>query len=195
MRPAGRNACVWLGSWGRSRSFLVGLQQLGDAIGELGAVAGPVLDTVLFQQNACRVCTRVVSTNNFNRTPIARTIFLDHDYSVVRLLTRSKARQTYHQHRVSVPFSILFRIVSGLFSGQPAIAGGGDGDLARTTPNPSSMAKSVVFRKSARLYSLVTLQAIGADDGTIAKSKRACPTGRLFHVQDDYIASRYLGKS
>jgi hypothetical protein len=36
-----------------------------------------------------------------------------------------------------------------LSSGQPAIASGGnDGDVAHTTPNPSSMAKSVVFRKS-----------------------------------------------
>jgi hypothetical protein len=36
-----------------------------------------------------------------------------------------------------------------LFSGRPAIASGrDDGDVARSTPNPSSMAKSVVFRKS-----------------------------------------------
>jgi hypothetical protein len=36
-----------------------------------------------------------------------------------------------------------------LFSGRPAIASGrDDGDVARSTPNPSSMAKSAVFRKS-----------------------------------------------
>ena len=129
MRPARRDACVWLGSWGRSRSFLVVLQQLGHAVGELGSVAGPVLDAVLLQQHACRARPRVVSANDFNRTTIARTILLDHDYSVIRLLARSKARQTNHQHRISVPFSILFRIVSGLSSGLLAIAshGGTDG--------------------------------------------------------------------
>jgi hypothetical protein len=43
-----------------------------------------------------------------------------------------------------------------LFSGRPAIAsGGGDGDVARTTPNPSSMAKSVVFRKSETTLVLI----------------------------------------
>src|SRR6266481_6221976 len=97
-----------LGSWGRSRGFLVVLKQFGDAIGELGAVAGPVVDTVLFQQHACRVGTRVVGTHNFNRTAIARTILLDYNDTVVRLLARSKARQTNHQHRISVPFSKLF---------------------------------------------------------------------------------------
>src|ERR1700750_2028173 len=70
-------------------------------------MAGPVLDAIFPQQHACRIGAGIVGAHYFNRTAIARALLLNHDYSVVRLLTRSEARQTNHQHRISVPFSKL----------------------------------------------------------------------------------------
>jgi hypothetical protein len=129
--------------------FLVVLEQLGDTIGELRSIAGPMRNAVLLQQDARGIGTRVIRSYHLDRTAIARAVLLDHHNSVIRLLARSKTRQTNHQHRIFLPFGKLSKIVSGWFSGLPAICQRRRMDVhdTRTAPNPSSMAESVVFRK------------------------------------------------
>ena len=73
-------------------------QQLANAIGQLGSIAGPVVDAVALQINRRRVGARIVRSYNFDRTAIAGAVLFDNHNTIVRLLTRSNARQTDHQH-------------------------------------------------------------------------------------------------
>ena len=73
-------------------------KKLPDTIGQLCAIAGPVVDAVALQVNGRGVGAWIVRTHNFDRTAVTGTIFFNYDDAVVRLLTRSNARQTDHQH-------------------------------------------------------------------------------------------------
>src|SRR6201996_9158296 len=146
---------VRLSSGRRSRSFLVILEQLSDAIRELSAIAGPVIDAILLQEHAGGASPRIIGSYHFNGPAVAGAVLFNHDHTVVRLLTRSKARQTDHQHRISVPFSKLIKnrlgIVQRPAGGTPAATV--RMCMYRTTPNPPSMAESAGFRK-VRLWRL-----------------------------------------
>jgi hypothetical protein len=80
-----------------SRRRLLG-QQLSNSIGQLGSIAGPIVNAVALQINGRGGRTRIVGAYNLYRTAITRAIFFNNNDAVVRLLTRSNARQTDHQH-------------------------------------------------------------------------------------------------
>jgi hypothetical protein len=84
--------------FGRRRARRSSRKQLAHALGKLRAVAGPVVNTVALQLYRGRSRTRIVGAHNFNRPAIARTVLFNHNYTVMRLLPRSNARQTNHQH-------------------------------------------------------------------------------------------------
>ena len=81
------------GSFGRLR------EQLADSIGELGSVAGPVSNAVALQFQAGGAGPWIIGADDFDRPAIAGTIFFNDNDAVVRLLSRTNARQTDHQHR------------------------------------------------------------------------------------------------
>src|SRR5580698_6883447 len=81
------------------------LDQLGDAVGHLGALADPVLDALMLEGNGGWVGAGIVGADNFDRTAIAGAILLDHDNTVIRLLGGANARQTNHNHGDAFPFS------------------------------------------------------------------------------------------
>jgi len=86
--PLGSSGCGWRD-----------LNQLGNAVGELCSLAGPIINALLLQLEGGRAGAGIVGAHNLNGAAIARAILLNYDYSIVRLLTRTKARQTNHQHR------------------------------------------------------------------------------------------------
>jgi hypothetical protein len=73
-------------------------KQLAHALGKLRAIASPVVNAVTLQLHRRRSSARIVDPDNFNRPAITRTVLFDHNYTVMRLLPRSNARQTNHQH-------------------------------------------------------------------------------------------------
>jgi hypothetical protein len=73
-------------------------QQLSNSIGQLSAIAGPIVDAVTLEVNGRWGCTGIVGAYNLYRTAITRTIFFNNYDAIVGLLTRSNARQTDHQH-------------------------------------------------------------------------------------------------
>jgi hypothetical protein len=82
----------------RDRSRRGSRKQLTHALRQLRTVASPVINAVTLQLHGRGSSTRIVGPNHFNRPAIARTVLLNHNYTVMRLLPRSNARQTNHQH-------------------------------------------------------------------------------------------------
>jgi len=73
-------------------------QQLANPVGQLCAVAGPVVNAIALQLNRRGVRARIVGTHNLYRAAITGAVFFNNNDAVVGLLTRSNARQTNHQH-------------------------------------------------------------------------------------------------
>jgi hypothetical protein len=73
-------------------------QQLSDAIGQLRAIANPIVDAVALQIDCRWVGAGIVCAHYFNGPAIAGAILFDNNDAIVGLLTRSNARQTDHQH-------------------------------------------------------------------------------------------------
>ena|SRR5580700_10853628 len=74
------------------------LQKLFDAIGELSAFAGPIIDALTLEVDGSGVGAGVVGAYHFQGAAIAGTILLNDDNTVIRLLAGAKTRQTDHQH-------------------------------------------------------------------------------------------------
>ena len=74
------------------------LEQDGDALGELGAVADPIVDAIALQVNGRGVGAGVVGSDNFDRTAVAGAVLFNHNDAVVGLFARSNTRETDHQH-------------------------------------------------------------------------------------------------
>src|SRR5581483_8147764 len=72
--------------------------QLAHAVGELGAFADPVLHAVALQFDGGRGGTRIVGAYYLDGAAVAGAVLLNHDNTVVRLLTGANARQANHQH-------------------------------------------------------------------------------------------------
>ena len=81
----------WLGGRGLC-------EQLGDALGELSAVAGPVGDAVALEVDGRGVGAGVVGPDDFDGTAIAGAILFNDNDTVVGLLGGSNAGETDHQH-------------------------------------------------------------------------------------------------
>ena len=75
-----------------------GCQQLANALGQLSAVAGPVVDTFALKVNSGGVRAGVISPDNLDRAAIAGAVLFDNNDAVVGLLACAYARQTDHQH-------------------------------------------------------------------------------------------------
>jgi hypothetical protein len=75
-------------------------EKLADGLGELSALAGPVVDAIALEVNGGGLGAGVVGTDHFDRTAIAGAIFFDNNDAIVGLLAGANARQTNHQHRV-----------------------------------------------------------------------------------------------
>jgi len=66
----------------------------------------PIGDAIIIEHHRSRVGTRVVGTDDLNRTAIAGAVlFNDHD-TIIGLLASAKTRQTNHHHGDTVPFEI-----------------------------------------------------------------------------------------
>jgi hypothetical protein len=90
--------CVTLGYSNRLGGCWLQSQQLSNTLRQLGAIAGPVVDSVALQINRSRVRARIVGAHNLDRTTVTRAIFFNNNDTIMRLLPRSNARQTDHQH-------------------------------------------------------------------------------------------------
>jgi hypothetical protein len=73
-------------------------EQFSDAVGELGAVAGPVVNAIALEGDGRGVRAGIVGSDDFDRAAIAGAVLFDHNDAVVGLLPRSNARETNHQH-------------------------------------------------------------------------------------------------
>ena len=80
--------------------------QLCHAIGELRALADPVLDALMLQRDSGRVGAGIVGAHDFDRTPVASAILLNNYDTVIRLLGGANARQTNHDHGDTLPFKL-----------------------------------------------------------------------------------------
>jgi hypothetical protein len=76
--------------YGRGRWKL--LNQEAHSIGHLRTLANPVIHAVPLDVHGCGLGPRIVLPYDLNRTAITGAVFLDHDDTVIRLLTRSNAR-------------------------------------------------------------------------------------------------------
>ena len=77
-----------------------GGEELGDAVGDLGTIAGPVVDAVALEDDRGGLGAGVVGSDHFDGTTVAGAILFDDNDAVMGLLTGANARQTNHQHRV-----------------------------------------------------------------------------------------------
>ncbi len=74
-------------------------KQLTDTLGELSAIAGPVIDALALVIDGRRVGAGVIGAYNFDRTAVAGAILFDNNDAIVGLFARADARQMYHLHR------------------------------------------------------------------------------------------------
>ncbi len=91
------------GSFGFGRgngSRLMLGQKLADGLGELCALAGPVVDAITLEVHGGGLGAGVIGADHFDRAAIAGAILFDDNDAIVGLLTGANARQTNHQHRV-----------------------------------------------------------------------------------------------
>jgi hypothetical protein len=74
------------------RRLIVSGNKFLDAFGEMGSLAGPILDTISPQLHSGWVGAGIVGAHDFERPPVAGTVFLNDNYAVVRLLARAETR-------------------------------------------------------------------------------------------------------
>jgi hypothetical protein len=105
------------GDWSRRR---VRGDKLGNAVRVLGAVADPVCDAVMLEQDTGRVGTGIVGSDNLDGAAVAGAVLLNDNDAIVGLLAGANARQTNHNHGV-FPFKktaqkiCLLALIKGLF--------------------------------------------------------------------------------
>src|SRR3984893_8083493 len=61
-----------------------------------GALGYPVVDALALELNAGRAGARIVSPDHLDRTAIARAFLFDDHDAIMRLFSRTRARQTNH---------------------------------------------------------------------------------------------------
>jgi hypothetical protein len=92
---------------GRSSSRRVGGEQLGYTFGKLCSVVGPVLYALTLQIDGGRIGAWVIGAHHLDRPPIAGTVLLNYNNTIIRLLPCTEASQTNHQQRRK-SFQIFF---------------------------------------------------------------------------------------
>ena len=73
-------------------------QEFADAFGELGADAGPIVNTIALEEDGGRARARIVSSDDLNGATVAGAVFFDDDDTVVGLFAGADAGETDHQH-------------------------------------------------------------------------------------------------
>src|SRR5450755_2849042 len=89
---------LWSASRGRSASRSL-VHQFLHAVRHLRAFAGPIRNALGLQQDGCGLGPWVVSAHHFHRAAVTCAVLLDDNNTVMRLLARTTARETNHQHR------------------------------------------------------------------------------------------------
>ena len=74
-------------------------EKLSHAVRHLRAVAGPIGNAVALELDTGGAGPRIIRADHFDRPAVACAVLFDHNNAVVRLLPRTNARQTDHQHR------------------------------------------------------------------------------------------------
>src|SRR5450755_1673420 len=96
--PVLRRSRLW--SAGRSGSAGRSLvHQLLYPVRHLRALARPISDALALKKDGCGLCPWVVSAHHFHRAAVTCAVLLDDNNTVMRLLARTTARETNHQHR------------------------------------------------------------------------------------------------
>ena len=74
-------------------------EQFANGLGETSALAGPIVNAIALEIDACGGGAGIVGAYNFYGTAVAGTVLFDHNDAVMGLFARSNTRQTNHQHK------------------------------------------------------------------------------------------------